>query len=480
MTRHAFLPTMLLTLAAGPASADLSARAVWENWQATASVYGEGITAAEIEEAPGGLILRGVQSRWAPYEGARLIASIAEVRITERDGAVTIDFPRTIAVTYAAGAEDGGATEAEGVLRLEGADMRASGLPGAITYRYDIARLDFDVTGTSTAAGTRMENTVGGTVMGMTGVYAGLPGTAAAPAEIGVAATSVEADSTSLADGMTTRIAGRYEDVSLGGTLAPNPDGPLPLLLDLETRTGATTQQTVAATPDGPVRYRTQAAGTETVLRLDASGFEATLRGRETQALLDLGALPMALPPLSFTLGEAELGIALPLDLSRGARPFRFRADFGPFTADDAVWAQFDPDGHLDRAPGRLAFDVTGTLTEAVEAPFADLLPERLDIESFELALGGARLNGAGGFDFAFDPGSGQPAPEGTLRVALEGGLELIGRLAAAGILPQEQVMGAQMMLGMMAVRDGNADRLVSVIETGPGMRLTVNGMQLR
>ena len=56
---------------------------------------------------------------------------------------------------------------------------------------------------------------------------------------------------------------------------------------------------------------------------------------------------------------------------------------------------------------------------------------------------------------------------------------DVLTALAQSGLLPQQQLMGAQMKLGMVTRPDG-PDRVTSDLEFGPGERFVVNGIQMR
>jgi len=56
----------------------------------------------------------------------------------------------------------------------------------------------------------------------------------------------------------------------------------------------------------------------------------------------------------------------------------------------------------------------------------------------------------------------------------------LIDKLAAAGLVPQEQVQGFRMMLAMFAKPADGADSLVSEIEFREGGQVFANGQQIK
>ena len=71
------------------------------------------------------------------------------------------------------------------------------------------------------------------------------------------------------------------------------------------------------------------------------------------------------------------------------------------------------------------------------------------------------------------------PAPTGNINVTIKGVNALIDNLIAMGLLPDDQAMGARMMLGMFARPGAAPDELTSLIEFRDG-GLFANGQQLQ
>jgi len=71
------------------------------------------------------------------------------------------------------------------------------------------------------------------------------------------------------------------------------------------------------------------------------------------------------------------------------------------------------------------------------------------------------------------------PKPTGSAEFQLNGVNGLIDDLVAMGLLPQEQVMGARMFLGLLTVPAGD-DQLTSRIEVTADGQLLANGQRLQ
>ena len=147
----------------------------------------------------------------------------------------------------------------------------------------------------------------------------------------------------------------------------------------------------------------------------------------------------------------------------------------------------FDPGGAIPRDPASLVLDLSGTgvLTadftdpevaeELEETPPGELTS--ISINQLLLSLAGAELTGDGKFTFSNE--GDVPMPAGMATVALKGGNALLDTLVGMGLIPQEQAMGARMMLGLFARPVGD-DQLVSEIEVTEDGQILANGQRIR
>ena len=95
-----------------------------------------------------------------------------------------------------------------------------------------------------------------------------------------------------------------------------------------------------------------------------------------------------------------------------------------------------------------------------------------------QLSLAGAELTGDG--EFTFNNEMGFPLPSGVANVMLTGGNTLMDTLGGMGLLPQEQAMGARMMMGMFARPGDGPDTLVSTIEMKEDGSILANGQRIK
>ena len=72
------------------------------------------------------------------------------------------------------------------------------------------------------------------------------------------------------------------------------------------------------------------------------------------------------------------------------------------------------------------------------------------------------------------------PLPSGTLNLMLTGGNALLDTLVNMGLVPEDQAMGARMMLGMFARPGDGPDTLVSTIQVNEDGSVLANGQRIK
>lgn len=199
--------------------------------------------------------------------------------------------------------------------------------------------------------------------------------------------------------------------------------------------------------------------------------------------------------PISFTAAQTAFDMLLPLQKSEDEQGFGLGLTMTGFEMADSLWGLFDPAGQLPRTPATLVVDLSGkakVLFDFLDPTQAALLEttgaapgelSALTLDKLELDAVGARLTGSG--DFTFDNADkvtfdGMPRPLGGLDLQLKGGNRLIDTLVNMGLLPQEQAMGARMMMGLFAVPGEGEDDLKSRIEINEQGHVLANGQRLR
>ena len=198
--------------------------------------------------------------------------------------------------------------------------------------------------------------------------------------------------------------------------------------------------------------------------------------------------------PVEFSIAEYDMGIDLPLSSSETASPIGARFVLRDLAVSDMIWGMIDPGAALPRDPltvaielsgmGRLFFDMMDP-EQAMQATSGADLPgelESLSLDELTVRGAGAELLGSGAFTFDFTDFQtfpGAPRPEGELNLAINGVNGLIDTLVQMGLVPQQEVMGAQMMMGAFT-RPVGEDMLETTVEiTGDG-QILANGQRLQ
>ncbi|WP_164517270.1 DUF2125 domain-containing protein [Tabrizicola piscis] len=196
-------------------------------------------------------------------------------------------------------------------------------------------------------------------------------------------------------------------------------------------------------------------------------------------------------PEVVVGFAETAFSILMPVSKSETPQDFALVTKLVDFTVSEDVWGLVDPGAMLSREPATFIVDVKGTgfwkqdimdpavQMEGVEPP-GELTS--LDLSQVLVKGAGAEVGATGALTFdntdlvSFQ---GVPAPTGSINVSIKGVNALIDNLIAMGILPDDQAMGARMMLGVFARPGPGPDELTSVIEFKDG-GLFANGQQLQ
>ena len=248
----------------------------------------------------------------------------------------------------------------------------------------------------------------------------------------------------------------------------------------------------VAGTTEGKLfSVSSSSEGGRFTVSLDAQRFMSNL----TQNSTNLAILTAGLPPFEIAMANAGLKFEFPVQASDEIRPFDFGMNLTDFTISDLLWRMLDPAGSLPRDPATITLETTGTTKvlidfmdpEALEdLETSDVVPAELHSLKFNellVSLVGAKLTGDGNFKFdnsntaEFD---GLPTPSGIAKLKLVGANSLIDRLIGLGIVSEVDVIGARMMMGLMAVPGENPDILNSTIEFTENGHILVNGQRIK
>jgi len=202
------------------------------------------------------------------------------------------------------------------------------------------------------------------------------------------------------------------------------------------------------------------------------SGMDFTLTG---------GALP--LESFQARVENVDWSLRLPTLPRDTPDDIALRLDVGGMTLDQTLWAKFDPTGALPQEPASLHLDVTGKgrlspdpLSPTGTGPG---VLHTLTLNALRLTMAGVALTGQGAFQFDTSAPGTSPAPDGTLDLTLDGSGALLAKLVQLGLLPADQVMGAQMILGLFTTPTGD-DRVGTTLTFTPDGKISANGQRVQ
>ncbi len=243
-----------------------------------------------------------------------------------------------------------------------------------------------------------------------------------------------------------------------------------------------------SATDD--VKGTVQTGGTDVTIKLDRDVFSYDSASTALALSVSTQQLPF---PVNVSLAESGVGMTMPLSKTEEPAPFSANFNLTDLTVNEEIWGMIDPGNQLPHEPATARIDVSGTgkllfdLTNPAQAEAmagAEMPGElnTLKLNQLKLAIAGALLTGDGAFTFdntdlvTFE---GMPRPEGTLNLQATGINGLMDKLVAMGLVPEQQMMGARMMLGMFATVVGD-DQLTSTVEINPAGEVNVNGQRIK
>jgi len=485
-----------VALTAGSASADLTAAQVWADWQESAAEMGQTVSVASEESAGGTLTLRDVSlTADGPQGGVN--GTIAEVVMTERgDGSVAIEMSPEVPLDVTAIGVDGERAEFSIVIDQSALDLVAAGAAGAISYAYSAPTMTI----------TLAEATANGEPMDL---------------DVAVALAGLEGSS-SVGEGEPTAVESAFRADAL--TLALKADDPegsgdridmTMSMADLVSQSGGTMSalmgmanlsEMVAAglsstntTTHGPATVAMNGTSEGSAFSFSASyesgtydvavgadGLDYGYAGQGFQVGLTSDEIP--LPDLSLRAEEIGSRLAMPVGVSEEPQDMGLALRFIGLTMSEQIWSMFDPSGVLPRDPATLVIDVAGKANWLIDIFDPAIANEPMDsapgelhelsVNELRLSLAGAELTGSG--DFEMNNEAPVPQPSGTLNLRLVGGNALIDKLVQMGLLPEDQAMGARMMLGLFARPGDGDDTLVSEITVQEDGAVLANGQRIR
>ncbi|MDW4550067.1 DUF2125 domain-containing protein [Defluviimonas sp. D31] len=481
-----------LLLGTTAVQADVTAAEVWQGLTDYYGDLGQTVTTgSSVTEGDTLVITDAVFASETP-EGSTS-ATVAEVRLKELgDGRVEVTMSEEIPIAITAKPATGEAVDMAMKITQSGLAMLVSGQATDMTF-------DF----TADTIGIRTEQTeVEGDAIPMT-LDATLTGNAGNYRMVTEGARNVS--STMTAEKLDFAVSGKdpkaETDFAASGSLtglSGTSTATMPDAVDLEDmsaalQAGMTMEGTfnfigggyVIDGKDGADTLNVQSTGGAGSVNFAMSrdGMRYGGTGQAAQIAVQASALPV---PLDLSVAETAFDMKVPVSKGEEAQPFGLLVKLIDLEISEGIWAMFDPTTQLPRDPATLIVDLSGAAKLLFDvfdmhtpAP-ADASPgevESLDINQIQLTAAGAELTGSGAL--TFDNSAPMPQPRGAVDLQLVGGNGLIDNLVAMGFLPEDQAMGAKMMIGLFAVPSGE-DTLTSKIEFKEDGGVYANGQRIQ
>lgn len=498
-TRPFYTAASILALCTSPVLADVTPAEIWADWQEMAERYGAELSADGIEETGDALTASRVTMTMAMPEEGNLTYQVGEITFRDLgDGRVSVIMTEEMPLTMTVPSEAGGMATISMTIGHSGLEMIVSGEGDARTYDYKAAEygvsefiieepqaeedvtLDLDarltgLSGTFTMSGQDLidySSRLDAETMAVTGSGSGTD-EMGQPAEFKI---DVEVR------GVSERSTGRFASM--------NPeDSPAVMVangfaLDGRFAYDASAYDFSGDAVDGPFRFAGTAEAGSFAISMGESGIAYETATGPQSLQMTGGEIPF---PLSLTIAETGARLAFPIVPGEEPQGFSVSTRVVGLMPDETIWNMFDPAAQLPRAPATVVVDLSGEviLSEDIFDPAYAEDPsgppgsvEAVALNELRLEVVGAALSGTGDFDF-LQTGM-MPQPVGQVDLILVGGNALIDRLVGMGLIPDEQAMGARMMLGLFARPGEGEDELTSTIEMREDGSIYANGQRLR
>ena len=197
------------------------------------------------------------------------------------------------------------------------------------------------------------------------------------------------------------------------------------------------------------------------------------------------------LPSISAFIAESGMAFTFPMLMSEDPQDYKLAFAYRGVTVEDSIWDLFDPQGILPRDPATISLDLSGKMEWLIDLlsgaePQPGEIPALVydvAINDLTVAAAGASVTGSGAFELNHDDYisfDGIPAPIGNANFVITGANGLLDRLVEMGLMPQEQVLGVRMMMGIFATPGEGDDVLTSSIETTAEGQVFANGQRLK
>ncbi len=496
--------TAIAALVTGQAAwAEVTPEEIWQKWKDMSAATGQTMTTTSEARDGDTLLIEGVVFA-STQEGAESSMMIDEIALTDL-GDGTVEITMSEAYQMAVTGKDAATDQPTDVLldiTTAGMSVLASGTVEETAYAVTADELKIALASVDGVAAAELGSDVAVTIKGIDGSYSS-EGT-----DLQVIASDVKADGVEIA--VKTAEPDTKNTVDFTATMAA-----ISSVGSITIPANTDFTDTAAAIAAGFLFDGGLTFG-QTDFSFDVLDGEETTKGTGTMAGGDLNVLMDAthmeygttttgfgvtvsgssipFPEVKVAFAESAFAVTMPTTKTDAPADFTILTKLVDLTISDDIWGMLDPAANLPRDPLTFILDATGTGTlsasifdeaamaaaETGEAAPGDL--NSLDLADLTVKGLGAEIKGTGALTFDNTDKvtfQGMPKPTGTLSFNASGINALLDKLTAMGMIPEDQLMGARMMMGMFAKPGTGEDTLVSDVEFKDG-GLFVNGMQLQ
>lgn len=498
--------TALVALVAGNAAlADVTPEEVWESWKGLLTSSGQTLTTESEERSGDTLVVTGLNLAME-QDGSASTISIPEIALRDvGDGTVEISMAESIPLTMTAPPVEGEEAEGPTAMGMEisqsGMSIIASG--SAEETRYDITAptIGLKVTEVDGVSAAEAGLEAGFTASDTTGNYAVAGATdKAITSALSTKSMVFDMAFTDPETGGKMKMSGSVAD--LAGTSTSM------ILGSMDTSDMAAALQAGFAV-DGSFTYgKTDfdfdfVEGEQTAMgKGSVEGGNVAVKMDKTQLGYGVGAKgvditvsssDMPFPEVKVSYADSAFNFVMPVSKSEEPSDFSVLTKIVDLTISDEIWGMLDPTAALPRDPVTVILDAKGKAkltTDLMDTAAMEALGEAapgelhaLDLTELRVSAVGAEITGSGALTFDntdLVTYQGMPKPAGSVELKAVGLNGLLDKVTQMGLVPEDQIMGVRMMMGMFAkVVEGEPDTMTSTLEFKPE-GFFANGMQLQ
>jgi hypothetical protein len=497
MNRSILTLSLLTTTALStPAWAEITPQEVWEDLKSFMQANGYTVTGTESPSGGALAVTDVVMTNVAPDAQDALTVELGTITLTDTGEAVSIGFEETMPIVVNTVSDSGNPVEATLEYSMTALDMQAEGTPEAVRYAYtaDAVALDLQQLMVGEDEKTPDDARFSVTLSGIAGSsLSEVSDTRSRAQDLQIDAVDYDVYYAEVGS-VRSEVRGNMVNVTLDSDItmpleADSADMEDPFAQGVLARALFTHQGNTVNTQGNATTYRATSAAGSVSVELTDIGIGYGIASQDLEMEFASPDVPF---PLNATAEESAMKVSVPVVPTETAQDYAFELDLLGIELDEAIWQLFDPGEALPRDPATLQIALGGKMRQTVNlfddsalvaVDEGDQLAEveTLDVRDLTFGAAGALLTGSGSFtmDNEGEMRGRFPEPYGEITFELAGANALIDRLVGMGLLPQEQAMGARMMMSMFA-RPAGDDLLTSTIEIKRNGQILANGQRLQ